>query len=28
LAKVGMQAYEESEDALWLRVERGNPMRS
>jgi len=28
LAKVGMQAYEESEDALWLRVERGNPERS
>jgi [ribosomal protein S5]-alanine N-acetyltransferase len=28
LAKVGMKAYEESEDALWLRVERGNPERS
>ncbi len=25
LAKLGMQVYEESEDALWLKVERGNP---
>jgi [ribosomal protein S5]-alanine N-acetyltransferase len=25
LAKVGMKVYEESEDAYWLRVERGNP---
>jgi ribosomal-protein-alanine N-acetyltransferase len=24
LAKVGMKMYEESEDAFWLRVERGN----
>jgi [ribosomal protein S5]-alanine N-acetyltransferase len=24
LAKVGMKVYEESEDAYWLRVERGN----
>lgn len=25
LTKVGMKVYEESEDAYWLRVERGNP---
>ena len=24
LAKMGMQVYQESEEALWLRVERGN----
>ncbi len=28
LAKVGMQVYEESEDALWLRVERGDNRQS
>ena len=28
LAKVGMKVYEESEDAFWLRVERGNTRRS